>query len=260
MNAQEYISSGILELYVAGALPEAEAIAVREAARKDPAIQAEIEAIEAAMIRYAESLTEQPDPALLAGVMSAIGAEQAPPAAQVRPLYLRAWAIAASVLLFASAILNLVFFGRWQDASREIAVLNNDRSQIAAERASYRERYEASAAELELIGNPEIRIVRMTGQAKAPDARALVYWNPKTAEVKLKTQQLAGLEAGYQYQLWAIKGGQPVDAGVFDPSDTLLLQKAITEGAEAFAVTIEKTGGSPVPTLEQMVLLGAVAS
>jgi anti-sigma-K factor RskA len=51
-----------------------------------------------------------------------------------------------------------------------------------------------------------------------------------------------------QYQLWAIFNGKPVDLGVFDiKKERLLIQARNTQGAEAFAITMEKKGGSPSP-------------
>ena len=62
-----------------------------------------------------------------------------------------------------------------------------------------------------------------------------------------------------QYQLWAIVDGQPVDAGVFDIEKGNILQQLKTiSNAQAFAVTLEKKGGSPTPTLAALFLIGNV--
>ena len=49
MNLNEYISSGILELYVYGALPEEESIEVTKELKKHPEILKEVEEIEDAL-------------------------------------------------------------------------------------------------------------------------------------------------------------------------------------------------------------------
>jgi anti-sigma-K factor RskA len=65
-----------------------------------------------------------------------------------------------------------------------------------------------------------------------------------------------------QYQLWAIVNGKPVDAGIFDlaaNTNTAVLQKMKPiADAQAFAITLEKKGGTHVPTLNAMFLLGNV--
>jgi anti-sigma-K factor RskA len=64
------------------------------------------------------------------------------------------------------------------------------------------------------------------------------------------------LSAEQQYQLWALVDGVSIDAGVFDASrGTFQIMKAIAE-ADAFAVTIEQTGGAESPTLSTMQVYG----
>ena len=62
-------------------------------------------------------------------------------------------------------------------------------------------------------------------------------------------------DEGKQYQLWALVGGKPVDAGVFELVSGIQRVKDIPE-ADAWAVTLEPKGGSISPTLELMYLLG----
>ena len=65
-----------------------------------------------------------------------------------------------------------------------------------------------------------------------------------------------------QYQLWAIVDGKPVDAGMVeesaDASGKLLLKMHNIPEAQAFAITLEKKGGSPTPTMEAMFVVGKV--
>ena len=62
-----------------------------------------------------------------------------------------------------------------------------------------------------------------------------------------------------QYQLWAIIDGKPIDAGMMDieAPGAIHKMKSIT-GAQAFAVTLEKKGGSANPTMNAMYLMGNV--
>lgn len=55
MNVKEYIASGILELYVYGALPEDESAEVTKMIKKYPEVRAEVEEIENALIRLSSA-------------------------------------------------------------------------------------------------------------------------------------------------------------------------------------------------------------
>ena len=67
-------------------------------------------------------------------------------------------------------------------------------------------------------------------------------------------------DAEHQYQLWALVDGVPVDLGVFDAEGNGIGFKDMKSigKAQAFAVTLEPKGGSKNPTLDQMVVMGAI--
>ena len=60
--------------------------------------------------------------------------------------------------------------------------------------------------------------------------------------------------------MWTIVDGKPVDMGMIDAefSNRLLPMKASSPNAVAFAITLEKEGGSPSPTMEEMYVMGKV--
>ncbi len=65
-----------------------------------------------------------------------------------------------------------------------------------------------------------------------------------------------------QYQLWVIVDGTPADMGVFEAilTGNTLQEIPFVENPQAFTVTLEKRGGSPTPTLEEMVVIGNFVS
>lgn len=78
----------------------------------------------------------------------------------------------------------------------------------------------------------------------------------------LNVENLPMPPSGKQYQLWALKDGKPIDAGVFDmipgtEGDMHMMPVTIAD-ADAFAVTLEKKGGSPSPTLTQLYAMGKI--
>ncbi|MBE9466566.1 anti-sigma factor domain-containing protein [Dyadobacter subterraneus] len=111
-----------------------------------------------------------------------------------------------------------------------------------------------------LYRNPNYKVVKMAGLEKSPQSAVAAIWDTKTNEVLLDVQNLPAAPQGKQYQLWTIVDGKPVDMGVLDQefSKKLLKMKQANPGAAAFAITLEKTGGSPSPTMEDMFVMGKV--
>jgi anti-sigma-K factor RskA len=93
----------------------------------------------------------------------------------------------------------------------------------------------------------------------APKSLATVYWNTESKEVYLLLNRLPAPVSNKQYQLWAIVNGHPVDAGIIEMESGVFFVKLKTiPKAEAFAITLEKKGGSSTPTMEAMYVMGKV--
>ncbi len=79
----------------------------------------------------------------------------------------------------------------------------------------------------------------------------------------MKSVAISEIPTEMQLQLWAIADGKPVSLGVFDVADLKEMSDPFAVDAKnisAFAITIEKRGGSEQPTMEKMVVMGAVNS
>ncbi len=83
-------------------------------------------------------------------------------------------------------------------------------------------------------------------------------WNVNTKEVYVADVSLPEVPSDKQYQLWAIVDGKPVDAGMLSDAKNLAQKMKVFEKAEMFAITLEKKGGSPTPTMEAMYVAGKV--
>ena len=99
----------------------------------------------------------------------------------------------------------------------------------------------------------------MKGTPLSAESSVFIHWNKKNSEVFVDVASLPAAPEGMQYQLWAIVDGKPMDMGVFDVTKEGDIQKMNSIAkASAFAVTLEKKGGSPTPSLEKMYVMGAV--
>ena len=255
-DPKEYISSGILELYVSGKLSESEADEVRRMADKHPEVQAEILAIEESVAELAPVFRRKPQRDLLAGIMDQIEENETPviklgdEPSQPVPNF-RWLAIAAAIALLISLAMNFFQYQQIQDAQNQIAALDQEKQVFA-------EQMERTNTQLQVISSPLYREVTLLGQPKSPSSLATVFYSSNEKRLFLNTGNLSNEDQSKQFQLWAIINGQPVDAGVFDPSQGLIELKGIAENVDAFAITLEKRGGSPTPTLDMMYVSGAV--
>lgn len=110
------------------------------------------------------------------------------------------------------------------------------------------------AAVLEL---PDATTVSLVGDSGA----MTVTYSPSTGRAALTGDGLGQVPAGSTYQLWAISGETPRDAGVFAPDDDGAVEVPvdITDiDADAWAVTVEPAGGSSAPTGD-IVMVGETA-
>lgn len=101
-------------------------------------------------------------------------------------------------------------------------------------------------------------VVALERIESAPDAQvatadigssgqAALHWAPSTGQAVLVSDGLPTLASDQAYELWFVRGGEPVSAGVFTApggSATALLSGSMQPG-DVVAVTIEAAGGSP---------------
>jgi anti-sigma-K factor RskA len=104
----------------------------------------------------------------------------------------------------------------------------------------------------------------------APDARSAdaaladggtvtLHWSPARDSAVLVSEDLPAIDADRQFELWLVRDGAPVSAGVFDPGgeQTVALLDGDLEPGDVVALTVEPAGGSPTgqPTTEPIVAI-----
>jgi anti-sigma-K factor RskA len=277
LNTNEYISSGILEAYVFGELNQEEVREVENMAAQYPDVMNEIKSIRDSFEDYALSHAVTPPAHLKNKILAAIQEqekESPKPIAETRPIaevkeevkiipiqaknsYLK-YLVAASVsATLVTSGLSVHYHGKWKAAEASLVALNKD-NQILANQVNFKSsELETTQKFTAFLQDTSTTLVAMKGLPLAPDAYAKVFWNKNQKEVYLKVENLAAAPTDKQYQLWALKDGVPIDAGVFDVNGVLQKMKDI-EGAQAFAVTLEPKGGSPTPHLETLCMMGAI--
>ena len=266
MDVEEYISSGILELYVAGLLNEEQNLEVHSYARQYPKIREEILAIEAAVLELGKSAAyKNSGKRNFRDLQDRIGRGREAKVVSL-PGKRTPWTAytgwAAAVLLAAGLMWlyqeNTVLRTEVDSKTNEIQVLED---QIFDARNSL----DKTRDLLTTLRDKDIRVIALGGQAAAPDAYAKAYWNKEEGNVLIDAQGLPEPPPGMVYQVWSLKLTPltPTSIGLlqdFAQDDNKVFALSNPNDSEAFGITLEPEGGSETPTLEQLYTLGAVAS
>lgn len=168
------------------------------------------------------------------------------------------WKMAAA----ASALLALAFWGLLGQVrmEREMRSLSAERDRLrrqvevlSREVGSVRSEVLQAKQDLQVLAGPGVQAVTLAGLGPTPGAKGRTYVNPSTHDALFYAFDLPVLPADKTYQLWFITDGKPVPAGVFavDPRGTASLrvqQVADVARIQAWAVTVEPSGGLPQPT------------
>lgn len=285
MNAQDYISSGLLEAYVLGALSEAEFEQVAGAICRFPQVAEEVALLEESLFHQAELDAVPPPAGLEDQIWAAISAqpraeflEEEPVAQKTIPLPPPAPTVlempdrkkafplgmaAALVLLLGSATANFVIYQNGQ--SREAALvatnakLENEMKSRSGQIKEIEARYQNEA---DMAADPAMQTVAMRSLQPDKPMAATMYWNAANQKAFVSVQKLPPPPSGMQYQLWAIADGKPVSLGMI-ANDVAIkggmqpVELPVASG-QAFAVSLEQAGGVPSPTGDRIYLMGKV--
>ena len=275
MNVPEYIASGILESYVTGAVSDQERREVECMSTIYPDIKQELDALSAGMEIYAEQFSIEPPEFIKEQLLAKLDFNAlSRPDTIVRAMpidrtegggslsFRTTWVVAASVGLML-LIFSIFLLSQLRSSQKTISTLRDTNGSLQAEVGKLHDQQSQTEQSLALLRQLGTRSIGLAGNAKAPNGKLTVFWNAITRQVAVDVQSLPALPADQQYQLWSLVNGKPTDAGVFESNQVntgvQLMNRSIDQ-AQVFAVTIEKRGGSPVPTLGTLLATGQVSS
>lgn len=279
MDAQRFISSGLIEMYIAGIAAEQDVQELEAAMIQFPEVAAEVDASRQGMEYYVNVQAQNPPIAVKDNLLFLFRAEKEQQEAfpqqtisenhspvvnmEQRSSGSRLATAAMIALLIGSVVMNFIFFNRYtayKDYKDKYQTLLAAQTTLLSQNDTYKTKMVEMEQSMDIMKNPAVMKVKMPGTTPFPHAMATVYWNPQSNEVFLSVNELPSPASDKQYQLWAIVDGKPVDIGVFDVdhANTNLHKMKSVANAQMFAVTLEKKGGSPVPTMDQMYVAGKV--
>ncbi len=266
MDIKQYITSGILELYVLERLEPAQMREVEAYAAQYPEIRTEIDQIEQTLEAFAIAAAPDVNPDILDRLLEETGGAQGsssgdtpkvPAEKIVRNTSLNWVAWLVGLLALAAALYAFTQLGNRQ---QELLDVRQELETLQAECDESQRILSTTQERLNDLTNPATRGIVLAGTENAPDKQAIVYYNPATEKTLFKAVNLPPPPAGKQYQLWAIDGDGPKDLGVLalDLSGDVLLEVDFLAGVAAFAITLEDEGGKPAPDLSQLQVIGNV--
>lgn len=273
MNTREYIESGIIESYVLGMASPEEAAELESLCLQFPEIKAALTAFEETLEKNAMANAIPPPPsikkALLKELESSFTKTSLPEElshvtlpTQPTPVvamnnFSRYFAAAAIILLVVSGGLNIYFYSKFTQTTQQYQALLLEKNTLQANNQIMQTKSLDLFNSMQMMADPNMQKIAMPGIAGKENNYATVFWDAKSKDVYILPNKLPQPAQGKQYQLWAIVDGKPVDAGVLGDCAGLCKMKNIPT-ASMFAITLEKEGGSPTPTLTEMYVAGKV--
>ena len=250
----------MLELYAMGISSPEETQIVQEHLALFPELKQELLDIEKSLENYALSNATEPAVAVKEKLFNQLFSgdtkdqEREVPVVSINkkytiPLFYKSVAAAVFILLIGSMILNYSYFNKYQKV--------RDALDVAQQELQLKEKSnEAMSHDLDVVTNKYAMPVVLNGTPHSPDALAKIFWMKNTGQVYVDPTNLPKAPSGMQYQLWGIVNGKPVSGGMIETSKGIYhIQKMNSFGkVDAFAITLEKAGGSPTPTMDQMIV------
>lgn len=282
MDLSCIILSGDLELYVLGMLPEEEANKIAQLAILFPEVQLELDRISESL-EGLSLVAKGPSPSVKDNLMNklrelkeeeqkTIPFSSTTPAENFKIDHLRleppetnthrnsnrnSWLLAASFIGFIISLAALLYFISENRQNRtELASLKQQVDTLRNDVGAQQQQILAYSQTMQMMHDDVYKKINLTNVPGKPSAMAQVFWNTKTYDVYIADVSLPQAPSDKQYQLWAIVDGKPVDAGMMSDAKNLAQKMKVFEKAEAFAITLEKKGGNPTPTMEEMYVMG----
>ena len=168
------------------------------------------------------------------------------------------------ILLIGSVLLNFFFFQKSTDYKSRYKSLIATKEKLEAEkqREALTSAHSPAAPAIDPLSDPAFKWTTIQGAGLFKGKTVAVGWNAGTQAVYLQARLMPPPPVGKQFQLWAIINKKLVDEGVFETgaeAAQVLQQMKPLAAAQGFAVTLEKAGGSPKPSMDQVCMSAKIA-
>ena len=248
MNIQDYISSGIVELYVMGLCSEEEKKELESLRKQYPELENAIADFEKELEEKMQRDILLPSAQTDERIIKSFGEFQETPVVNIKSSKRK---ITGFNLLAAASVILVVLCGYF------IYSLNNKINKL--EKQLYGESGGTSPLPLKdykILLDPAITPVAMLGVGTHAICRCTMFWDKKTGKMYIIIHHLPQSSSSRDYQLWAMVNNQPVSVGILQDEirGRFIEINGVPADATAFIVTLEKAGGNDLPTVEETYL------
>ncbi len=262
MDIATLLNSGDLELYVYGILNESETNQIADLSKTNRAIKEEIIAIEQSILQLSSSFSPVISSEVYEKTKNKLALKNRE-VIKMKPAnnwnqYI-GWAAAVLLLLGAG-----YQYSQLSETKNSIAIAEKEKTNLQETVIDLRLKNKETLTALTVVRDTKNTLVNLGGQAISPSSFAKIYWNKETEVVYVDATGLPEPPEGKVYQIWSLKllpQLTPTSIGLlsdFKANNEKIFAVEKTGNAEAFGITLEPTGGSKSPTMEQLYALGKV--
>lgn len=266
MDIKTYTESGILELYVAGALSEKENQEVYDMMMEHPEILQEVLEIESAAIKLTSAAAPSSNrKKIFQAVKDHLGFGHSGKVVSItKPKFnwitYTGWA--AAIILGAGL---MWFANENRQLESDIKITNTQIDLLETQIERSKTSLEEANTLISVLRDENITQVPLAGQGNFSSTFAKVYWDKASNRIFLDAQGLPDPPQGTVYQVWSLKLSPltPTSLGTIDDfisDENKIFEIENANESEAFGITLEPAGGSKTPTMEQLYTLGVVKS
>lgn len=266
MDIKAYIASGILELYVAGALSEKESQEVYALTQQYPEVLKEVKSIEASIIKLTAAASPKDVKHSFGAIKTHINSTKKDvkviPLDKPKTNWFKYVGWAASLVLAAGLLWVL---NENKTLKEHIRIVETSKELLETQIENANNSLAEAEKLVEVLRDRNIIEVPLDGQGNFANAFAKVYWDKNNNSIYLDAKELPDAPQGKVYQVWSLTLNPltPTSLGTiddFNADDNKIFAITNTNASEAFGITLEPAGGSETPTMQQLYTLGVVAS
>lgn len=256
MDISNYISSGIIELYVMGLCSEDEIKELELLRQQYPELHTAILDYEKELEQQMQKNNTMPSAVTDKRIIDTID-NLKPPVDNnttalhqpVRFSWYKSVAAAAVVLLAVSSFFNYTLYKKTKKQEEALKTSGSTQNGITLPLADYN-----------ILKDPSITPVAMYGVGSHAICRCTMFWDKKTGKLYIMIHHLPQSSASKDYQLWAMVNNELVNIGIINDAirGRFIEMGNVPPGATAFTVTLEKAGGNTAPTKEETYLTGRI--
>ncbi|MBK9149722.1 MAG: anti-sigma factor [Saprospiraceae bacterium] len=253
MDIQAYISSGILELYVIGALSSDDMKEVEEVAGKYPEIQIEIYEISRSLEQYARLRGKELSPEVWSGLQQKLASQndRRVGGSMINPSKSRDSFINGLYIILAVALSGV--FGYLLYQSNQLKKNINELQSRLIQCDSLKDKMNLELDKLYAVSGINVKRTVLQPNPEYNSVKMVMHSDVAGEKNIMQILQAPGLNIGEVYQLWYFDDkNTPVPLETFT-GDQLINQFSFIPQAKVYAITIEPEGGSTVPTLSRLI-------